>query len=160
MLKHSKQKNETVLAESKKWQHLNDTKLFMQVIRLVSDGNLPWDVSRELKLTDTEYKTIHNSLEFKQFKDTYFEGIRHCVEFSHKEQLQLFSKYDKLALKELITIGLESDKEAFRIQALKIYLSHSGLSRGQLQDKEYQQLKELVEEMAVNQDRDGDSDAH
>ena len=140
------------LSTSKNYGHLNDTDLFLKIINAIASAKMSWDITAEFGLTITELKVIKNSQQFKAFKEAYFSDVRDAVDFSHQSQLKLFSKYDEIALRELLKIGLESEKEAFKIQALKTYLTHAGISRGQVQDKEYQQLREMVEELTTNQD--------
>ncbi len=147
-----KQKTKTVLSTSKKYSHLYDTGLFLNIINDIASAAMPWDLTRKYGMTTTELKVLKNSQEYHDFKEEYFSGVREAVEYSHKEQLKIFSKYDKEILRELSQLALNADKEVNRLQAMKIYLQHSGDSRGQLQDKEYQELKELVEVMATNQD--------
>lgn len=93
-----------------------------------------------------------NSQEYQDFRTCYFEDIRRSVEYSQQEILQIFSKYDKQILRELGHMALEAEKENTRIQAMKLFLTHSGLIRSQVQDKEYLELREMVEELTNSQE--------
>lgn len=148
----NEKKQRTNLANSKKYSHLNDEELFLGIIRAIASANMSWEICKMFNLTVTELRIVKNSVEYTAFKDAYFDDITEAVDYSHRSQLKLFSKYDEIALRELLKIGLESQKEPFKIQALKTYLAHAGVARGQVQDKEYQQLREMLEELTASQE--------
>ncbi|MGK7951683.1 MAG: hypothetical protein AB4368_23570 [Xenococcaceae cyanobacterium] len=144
----NEQKKRTVLANTKKYCHLNDSDLFLRIINAIASAKMSGDIVREFDISLTDLRMIKSSQEYWDFKEAYFSDVREAVDYSSLEQLKLFSKFDSQILSELKDMAFNCDKPAFRLQAMKLWLTHSGISRGQLQSLEYQELKALVEEMA------------
>ena len=130
-------------------EKLLDRTFLAQVFEMRSKAVCPYDMAKELGISNVDVKDVLISPEYKSFSEDWFNTIQDSSRIARAKTIKLVNQYESHALLTLFELATDSEKPHERISAAKAALAHCTAVIGQQQSNEYQELKEVLEELST-----------